>query len=553
MRATFAAAVMAALLLSAPVHADTVTWKYDDWQGTIEENADGKNKHPHKAYPGFVAGEAYGQLYKPKASDYPIKILNVQMVVASPNVTPPGQANISIEIWNDTSDTAQPNISKPTFSINSSEFFSGSGASGVPLKGNTAMIYKFDPKDPKGAPPTITKGNIRLMIRFTSKAVDGQKWWNELGCAKIEITGVTLGCGCQKVAPLTDSSTTKKANLMHIITPLGMCTGSKKWMWIEDVAKEGKAMSGDFILRMLVDTAGGPLVIDAGPTDAGGPDAGSDSTPPPQDTGGKVDAGPPPMKNPVVELVTPKEIEEGKITAIQIVGKYFETNATVKVGKYKAQVSKVMANKIEANVLSDVPAGVYALIVENPSGGIGFKDDALTVIAKVEEDAGAPPDTGPEDTGPDVVAPAAKPVIELVTPDHGPGDKEMEITIVGQNFEDGATVKIGSAKQLVVSVKPTSIVAKVLAPMVPGVYTVLVENLSGQVGFKEKAYTVDEPPEVDVPPVDAGTQDTGTPLVPAQNPPADSGCSTAPTGHGAAGMLMLLAMLGLVALRRREA
>ena len=329
------------------------------------------------------------------------------MVVASPNVTPPGQADIQIEIWNDTSDTAQPNITKPTFAIKSSEFFGGPGITGVPMKGNTAMIYKFDPKDPKGAPPKITKGNIRLMIRFVSKAVDGQKWWNEIGCAKVEIAGITLGCGCQKVAPLTDSSTTKKSNLMHIITPLGECSGGKKWMWIEDVAKEGKTMSGDFILRMLVNTASGPAIVDAGPTDTGSADAG----PQPNDTS-KVDNGVTPIQNPVVDLVTPKEIEEGKITAIEVVGKYFETGATVKVGKYKAQVSSVTGNKIKVNVLSDVPAGVYAIIVENPSGGIGFKDDALTVKAKEEEDAGQP-DTGPEDTGPDIVVPAAKPEIEI--------------------------------------------------------------------------------------------------------------------------------------------
>ncbi len=557
MRAIFAATALAALLLSAPVHADTVVWKYDDWQGTIEQNADGKNKHPHKAYPGFVAGEAYGQIYRPKPGDYPIKILSVKMVVASPNVTPPGDANIDIEIWNDTSQTATPNTKSPHFKISSSEFWNPqTQKDNMPLTGNTAMVYKFDYKDPQGAPKKITQGNVRLMVRFTSKAVDAQKWWNEIGCAKVEIAGVTLGCGCQKVAPLTDSSTTKKSNLMHIITPLGQCSGGKKWMWIEDVSKEGKSMSGDFILRMEVETSGAAPVPDAGSSGDGGSGIIDAGGPKPQDAG-SVDQGPPPIKNPVIDLITPKEVMEGKITAIDILGKHFEAGAIVKVGKYKCQVSKVSENKIEANVLSDVPAGLYAVIVENPSGGIGFKDDALTVTAPPEEDAGpadtGPEDTGPPDTGPPDAGPPPKPEIELITPDHGPGDVENEITIVGKNFEDGATVKIGSAKQLVVSVTATKIEAKVLAPMVPGVYTVLIENPNGQVGFKEKAYTVDEPPKPDPGPVDAGQQDTGPVGVPAVVPAADSGCSSANSSNGAAGALLLLCLVALVGWRRRLA
>lgn len=547
MRATSIIAAIAILTSTSLASAEYATWKYDDWQGTIEENADGKSKHPHTAYPGFVAGEAYGQIYRPLPGDYPIKLLNVKLVVASPNVTPPGTAGIDIEIWNDTSLVATPNVGAPVFKISSSEFWNPqTQKDNMPLTGNTAMVYQFDYKDPKGAPPKITQGNVRLMIRFTSPAVDAQDWWNEIGCIKQEVVGITLGCGCQKVAPLTDTTTTPKSNLMHIIAPLGECSGGKKWMWIEDVAKEGKTMKGDFILRMEVETSGGgTAIIDAGSadvvtTDGGGADAG----PAPADAG-KVDTTQPPKQNPEIDLVTPKEIEEGKVTPVEILGKHFEAGATVKVGKYKCQVAKVSESKIEATVLSDVPAGIYAIIVENPSGGIGFKDDALKVVAKVEEDAG-PPDTGPEDAGPVDAGTAAKPEIEVITPNHGPGDEDVEINIVGKNFEDGAVVKVGSAKLLVVSVKATSIVARVLKPMNPGIYTVLVENPSGQVGFKENGYTVDEPT-----PLDAGPQDSGPVTVPVQGQPADSGCTAGGTGHGAALVLVLLA-LGAVFSRRRQ-
>lgn len=555
-------ALACALLVASGAFAEQKVFKYDDWQGTIEENADGKNKHPHKAYPGFIQGEAYGQIYRPAANEYPVKITAIKMVVASPpNIMPPGSVNIDIEIWNDTSQTVEPNIAAPTFKIGSSEFWNpAKGQPNMPLTGNSAMVYKFDYADPQGHPPIITQGNIRVVVRFKSPAEDLATYWGDIGCTKMEIQGVTLGCGCEKVAVLTDTSTTPKSNFVQIITPLGQCSGGMKWLWIEDVQTQGKTMSGDFILRMETETSGVAPPADAGPAvDAGQPDAGGAAadTTTPQPDAGSVDQGVAPVLNPEVSLVTPKEIVEGEISPVEIIGNFFEKGAAVKVGKYAMQVVSVTPKKITANVMPGPKPGSYAVIVENPSGGIGFKDNALTVIVQPEPDAGetdagpadaGAPDVSEPDTGPeDVQKPAAlKPEIEIVTPDNGPADKEVEVTIVGKHFEEGAVVKIGSTKLLVLSVKPTSISAKVLPPMTPGMHTVLVENPSGQVGFKEKAYTVLAAAVADAGPVDGGSATVVTAS------PADDGCSAGGNPARPGSLAGWLALTALALLWRRR-
>ena len=142
--------------------------------------------------------------------------------------------------------------------------------------------------------------------------------------------------------------------MLHIVYQIGTCSGSKKWIWLEDVAKEGKQMKGDFLLRLGVDGVAG-VVVD--------PDAGSQGD---SDAGSQVDTSVPdtaPVAKPVVLFVSPSAIEEGKLSEIEIVGENFLAGAKVSIGATELPVASVTASKIVATLKPTLTAGTYHVVV----------------------------------------------------------------------------------------------------------------------------------------------------------------------------------------------
>ncbi len=518
----------------------TEIWKYDDLPADMNELADGMAKHPMGAHPGFIGGEAFGQIYKPEAADYPIEIHSVELVMASPpNATGKSQMNAVIEIWNDDSNAAAPSSSQPLWTIGTADFLNPMTAQpGMPIQGNTAMIFQFDWSKPENHPPEIKSGNIRVVIRYIEDAKDMMEAWGKIDCAKIAEMGIEIGCGCSALAALTDTATTAKVNVIHIFTPLGECSGTKTWMFVEDVKKDGLDMKGDFVLRMSVKTSNAKPIVDAGGTDTAEADAGS------SDTSAMVDAGepdlPPPDQGtqpvkPVIDLVTPASGTAGKINAIEIIGGGFEAGAVVKVGGNKCSVEQVLATKISATVLPDVVAGVYTVIVENPNGQVAYKQDAFTLEAPEPDivDAGA----GPEVTTPDTTAEVSSGPFALddVLPACVSAAQDTELTVYGTGFADGLVLKIGETTLPGVTVQsPTKATALAPKGLGAGMYSVFAEQ-DGQSRVLANALSV------------------GCGGSSAAPPPA-SGCSTGTHGSGKTDGLaaLLLAALALAAIAGRR-
>jgi hypothetical protein len=447
------------LVLPATAFADKVIWQYDDLPGDMVELANGLKSHPHYVQPGFVAGEAFGQLYRPKATDYPVKILSVELVMAQPDNAAPGQKlSASIEFWNDPGDGPAPKASAPLWSINTDDFSQpGGGAIGVPIVGNTGMVYQFDWSKPDNHPPLITQGNIWVMVRIKDKAADTSTYWGKAECGIISIPGLgSAGCGCQKLAAVLDTGVTKKANVLHIVwddTGMGNldCSGAPKWYFAEQLnnAMTGAAFQGDFVLRMGVEGTAAIVTPDAGSTaDTSAPDAGStpdagvvdvgsapdvpadtgplDTTsvmdvPPPDsgpdvdsgpdmDSGPDVDSGPPAQVDagkpaPSIDYLTPSQIPANQATSVEIGGKGFQAGATVKLmssvgNDTLANVTVSADGTTITGTVAGFAAGVYDVKVSNPDGQSAFKGGVLTITAPANLDAtGTSTDAGVTSTG----------------------------------------------------------------------------------------------------------------------------------------------------------
>lgn len=87
---------------------------------------------------------------------------------------------------------------------------------------------------------------------------------------------------------------------------------------------------------------------------------------------------------------------------------------------------------------------------------------------------------------------AQEPKVTRITPEKGLNSQNTDVTVIGENFVEGAKVYIGTAAALEVSVLgPKSIAAKVPAAIKPGLYDVVVENPGGKSGRLDKAFSVE--------------------------------------------------------------
>lgn len=558
----------AVIALPRTASAEKIIWKYDQLDPDMNVLANGLANHPLYAHPGFVAGEAFGQIYKPKPEDYPVKILSVELVMAqAKNAAGKQKIDAIIEFYNDDGAGPAPK-GGPIWSVSTKDFALGPQI-GVPIQGDTAMVYEFDWSKPDNHPPLIDKGNIWVMIRILDQAQDLTDYWGKLECIKQNIAGVEVGCGCQKLAALSDSATTPGANIIHLVWPLGTCSGQKQWKFVEQIAKDGVQMKGDFLLRLGVDgvppppppvdagsteTDAGPTETDAGTSpDVGKPDAGTTDTAPLPDTAGTPDTSsspdiPVPPLPPSIDNLTPASGPADKPVQIDVYGKGFQKGLTAKLGTEAIAVEQgsVTATAFTATVVGLAP-GVYDLVVKNPDGQVAFKTAAYKVEAPAPDVVVAPDvSQQPEVTqAPDVTqAPEVSPetaggtlTLEAVTPACVAADKDTLITVLGTGFQSGLKLRLDGTELLAVEVssgsKATALVPKGLKA---ATYTLYAEQ-AGTTKVLANAVTVGACGNVGVTPGSA----------------ASGGCTAAPRSTD--NLPVWLGLLGLVglAVRRRLA
>ena len=437
-------------LCTASVASAEEVWKYDDGPEDLGQ-LQGAKMHPQYAHPGFVAQEAWGAIFRPKETDYPVTIKAVDLVMAAASsASDPAKmtVNATIEFYNSKEDGPDPK-SKPIWTVSTHDFFNPVTAKpGTPIQGNTVMKFEFSSSKPGDKPPVITSGNIWVIIRVTSNATDTSVYWGKLDCAKISLGGQELGCGCQDLAALTDTATTPKTQIMNIIWPLGACSGSKAWKYVEDINNGTIQMKGDFRVRLRVDGGGGSSSgSSSGGTSDGGSSSGTNT-----DAGTTVDTTPAPTK-PVVNLVTPSQGSPDAITAITIIGSGFEAGATVTIGTKKASVDSVSPTQIKANVLPGLSPGAYPVLVENTNGQVGFKDPGFTVTKPVDVDAGTTADAGSGPLKVDEIVPSSVDCTE-----------DTEVTIYGSGFTPGMTATVDGTALLAVNVDAGGHKAQALVP-----------------------------------------------------------------------------------------
>ncbi|MCA9513405.1 MAG: hypothetical protein KC635_00525, partial [Myxococcales bacterium] len=248
-------ALAAALLLvvSSARASTPKVFQYDQWSSDFNQALSEINGQSVHTQPGFVQGEAFGVVFKPRDQEYPIEITGIQLIMAAPPMAPDLTANAMIEIYNSANPGPAPGVA-PMFSISTQDLFNQQTQSlGLELIGNYGILIQFDLSDPENHPAFITEGNIWVVVRFTDAATDGLSSWGDIQCLQI----LPYTCGCQNVGTVQDSLITPHANVVDIITPAGQCSGSRQWAWMEDVG-----ITGDVFLRLMTNVAKPPCEPD---------------------------------------------------------------------------------------------------------------------------------------------------------------------------------------------------------------------------------------------------------------------------------------------------
>lgn len=240
--------VVIGLLVAGPAHAAEFIYKYDQFSEEIVTASSQISGAPTAVQAGYAMGEAFGQLYKPNAAHYPIKIMGLDLVLAKP---PNGEVALNyakIEIYFVDGNSANPGMDTPTFSISTSDIFNpGTGQDGIKLEGGTALRIDFDWEDVGGHPPILFEGNFLVMVRFTGPSKSLVDEWGISQCLKEFGAGL---CGCQPAGTVHDGATTTGVNVLNI--KLGGCEfPSTQWSFAESLG-----LTGDIVMRVRATVAG---------------------------------------------------------------------------------------------------------------------------------------------------------------------------------------------------------------------------------------------------------------------------------------------------------
>jgi uncharacterized protein (TIGR03382 family) len=413
----FLPATLACLLAAGTAHAVPKVFKHDQFDADIAKAAQQVSGISLATQPGFAAGEAFGQLYKPFPADYPVKIQGLDMILAAPPNAQTLTTHAQIELWYDSATGAAPAKSEPDFVISTTDLISPQGQTGMPLQGNVAWTVDFDWNSEAGHPPIVTEGNVRVVVRYTQAAADMQSEWGTYQCSQ------SMGmCGCQRVGVLLDQTTTPGANLMSIISPLGQCSGEgRSWMFME-----AAGVTGDVILRMRADVTGtctpnctgracgsdgcgglcgecpsgktcdaagqctaGTCVPECGAKQCGEDGCGGSCGQCPD--GFACDVGIcAAVAAPAITAIIPASGFDDEITPVQVSGSGFQAGLVARIGAVPLQnVGFSNAGLFLATVPTGLAAGTYAIGVTNPDGGAALLEGAFTVKSRAAEEATA--------------------------------------------------------------------------------------------------------------------------------------------------------------------
>ncbi|MEC9072814.1 MAG: IPT/TIG domain-containing protein, partial [Myxococcota bacterium] len=220
--------------------------EYSSDLSTANEQTAGANL---ASQPGFTKSEAIGQIYTPESWEYPIQLTGLEVLLAATTADDAAKVPAAIEVWVGDSNDAAPEAANPIWTLDIAEAqVAGPPSAGVTaLTANTAFIVEFSQDNEGGAPPPINAGKIWVMLRYEAP---GQKGIDLLEASQSYLCGAGQGCGCQTVAPLHDPHTTPGVNVARIISPIAVATGNctqeaTDWYHFEDLG-----VTGDVILRV---------------------------------------------------------------------------------------------------------------------------------------------------------------------------------------------------------------------------------------------------------------------------------------------------------------
>ncbi len=504
--------------------AQVIVYKHDQFDDDIVTASGQIASIPLGVQPGFAQNEAFGQVYTPSASDYPVKILGVDMVMAAPpNGSVDSTANAWIEIWLFDSDGPSPGSDNPLWSVHTSELYNSStGQTGVPLTGGTAWSVDFDWDTDGNHPPLINSGKFALVIRFDDPSSDLQTEWSTIQCAYMPNLGA---CGCQKVAPIVDQAATNHVNLIEIIG-MGQCSGdAATWMWADDAG-----IGGDFILRARVQgTQCSP--------DCSGKCCGDDGC------GG----------------ICPDQCSSGS-TCNQDSCQCEQTGTCTDGDK-----------RCNGDVVELCTDGQWVTLVDCTDSGTTCTDGDCQ---------GCQPDCAGKECGPDgcgdvcgscqsnetcqdgtCVAQGEELSINAISPDFGYDDSQTPVSITGQGFVDPVLVKLGGTNLDSVNVVSSGLIEASVPPeMEPGTYMLVVVNPDGSTATLQEAFEVrhrDSDAGIDAGTddggVDGGQDNEGSTGTDQNETPASDGCGCSSTEHGGiAWNVLFLAMFAMFIIRRRR-
>ncbi|MCB9726945.1 MAG: IPT/TIG domain-containing protein [Deltaproteobacteria bacterium] len=250
--------------LAAEASAATKLYKYDQYPDGIDSAATAIGSALARTVSGYAQGEAFGVIYAPSVSDYPITIESLDLVV--PGVCVEGNINpyktpATIEMWFGDAPGPAPPKTEPDWSIDTTDLLVDAGAgstAGTYLTPNTALHITFDPDDPGGHPPQVFSGRIWVALRFPLEAKDYSTEWEACQAPGSTISGSCKAplnaCGCQPVGTLHDGAITPQVNILNHTA--GGCTGGGvQWSYMETLG-----FKGDLVMRLGVKVPEGGCV-----------------------------------------------------------------------------------------------------------------------------------------------------------------------------------------------------------------------------------------------------------------------------------------------------
>jgi hypothetical protein len=522
-------ATLIVCMVSPALGGVPVTFKNDQFSENIQTASQEVSGIPLATQPGFVKNEAFGAVFRPADDAYPINFTGVDVVVAKPPNSDTSEAHAVLEFYFHEGCGADPGKTVPDFSLSTYDVFNPITSDfGMPLQGNTAMQFEFDPEDSGGHPPTLNSGCFTVVFRFTQDAADLSAEWGSYQCSQQAWLGM---CGCQQIGTLHDQATTAQSNLMHIIYPPGNCDGAPNaWKYAEDIG-----VTGDFILRVRGTAASGTCTPSCGGKECGSDGCGGSCG---DCSGGTVCKNGECVDDTCVTQCDGKDC--GPDGCGDFCGECAEGKTCNDSGVCTGGACDPVANCAGKECGDDGCGGVCGLCGNGEACVQGLCSAGCPTQCEGKEcgDDGCGGVCGVCAEGTVCVMGHCEGTevndeitVLAISPDSGLNDDDVDVSITGSGFKLGVTIKLGATPLNAVQVVSEALIsARVPMDMEPGDYMLIVMNSDGGTASLPNAYQVIAP-------------EIGDP---------STGCSTG-TPIAIPLFLLLALSLLLLALRRRWA